>query len=99
MYADEVHPHRTHQYKNHTRDVVTEKLQRPVQRLTLRGEREHRVRVPEPRIYPAAVRSSKRTDDRPQKENKNRRLAREIVKQHDLCFAWHDENKTWDLKF
>ena len=70
MYADEVHPHRTHQYKNHTRDVVTEKLQRPVQRLTLRGEREHRVRVPEPRIYPAAMRSSKRTDDSPQKKKK-----------------------------
>ena len=49
-------------------DVGAEKLQGPVQRLTLRGGREHRVRVPEPRLYPAAVRSSKRTDDRPQKE-------------------------------
>ena len=63
MYADEVHPHRTHQYKNPTRDVVAEKLQGPVQRLTLRGGREHRVRVPEPPIYPAEVRSS---NDKPQ---------------------------------
>ena len=65
MYADEVHPHKTHQYKNPTMDVGAEKLQRPVQRLTLRGGREHRVRVPEPPIYPAEVRSS---NDKPQTE-------------------------------
>ena len=68
MYADEVHPHRTHQYTNLTMDVGAEKLQGPVHRLTRRRGREHRVRVPEPRLYPAAVRSSKRTNDRTQKE-------------------------------
>ena len=30
----------------------------------------------------------------PKRRNKNLRLAGEIVKQHDLCFAWHDGNKT-----
>ena len=65
MYADEVHPHRTHQYTNLTMDVGAEKLQGPAQRLTLQGGREHRVRVPEPPIYPAAVRSS---NDKPQTE-------------------------------
>ena len=54
MYADEVHPHRTHQYTDLTMDVGAEKLQRPVHRLTRRGRREHRARMPEPRLHPAA---------------------------------------------
>ena len=47
MYADEVHPQRTHQYTNLTMHVEAEKLQGPVQRLTHRGGREHQVRVPD----------------------------------------------------
>ena len=54
MYADEVDPHRTHQYTNLAMGVRADELQGPVQRLTLRGGREHRVPVPEPRLYPAA---------------------------------------------
>ena len=59
MYADEVHPHRTHQYTNLTMDVGAEKLQRPVHRLTRRGRREHRARMPEQRLHPAAYNSHK----------------------------------------
>ena len=53
MYADEVDPHRTHEYTNLAMGVRADELQTPVQRLTLRGRREHRVPVPEPRLYPA----------------------------------------------
>ena len=35
MYADEVHPHRKHQCTNLTMNGGAEKLQGPVQRLTL----------------------------------------------------------------
>ena len=55
MYADEVHPHRTHQYTNLTMDVGAEKLQGPVHRLTRRGGLEHRVRVPELRVAGTVV--------------------------------------------
>ena len=53
MYADEVDPHRTHEYTDLAMGVRADELQTPLQRLTLRGGREHRVPVPEPRLYPA----------------------------------------------
>ena len=77
MYADEVHPHRTHQYKNPTRDVVAEKLQGPVQRLTLRGGREHRVRVPDHASIPLQCVRQRRQMTSTKRKTQKKRLARD----------------------
>ena len=77
MYADEVHPHRTHQYTNLTMDVGAEKLQGPVQRLTLRGGREHRVRVPDHASIPLQCVRQRRQMTSTTKKTKKKRLARD----------------------